>query len=35
MVMYCFVPTFRETSFGGVPSRVFDKTRRVAGKKGN
>jgi hypothetical protein len=33
MVMYSFVPRFREEKFCGVPSCVFDKLGCVAGEQ--
>jgi hypothetical protein len=33
MAMYSFVPPFREAKFCSVPSCVFDKLGRTAGKK--
>jgi hypothetical protein len=33
MAMYSFVPSFREATFCGVPSCVFDKLRFCAGKR--
>jgi hypothetical protein len=34
MVMYSFVPPFREATFCGVPSCVFDKSEFAASEKG-
>jgi hypothetical protein len=34
VVMYSFVPSFREAKFCGVPSCVFDKLGCAAGEKG-
>jgi hypothetical protein len=34
MVVYSFVPPFREAKFCGVPSYVFDKLGCAAGKNG-